>query len=467
MADAVRVDASAAGAPWPASAVIEDRGLVLGGVPAGELADRFGTPLVVVDEDDLRARCREVRSLFPRACYAVKAFTAQAALRIVLDEGLDLLAATGGELEACLRAGAPASRIVFHGNAKTDAELAAAVEARVGLLVADGLDELRRLDRIAREARHVQPALLRVVPDVEVETHEAIATGHDASKFGTALADAVGVLRDAAGMPGPGRRGTACAHRLAAPRRRAVPAHGRHAGRARCAASGRGRAHGPNDRRGRRVRRAIRRRVASRSRAAGLRARRPARRRVRGPRARGPRPDGGAWSIPGREPRRDPLPRGLEQDGLRRPPSPRGRRRHERQRAPRALRRQVHRRGGVASPRRSFRRRGDVHRRGPPLRIRRHPRRARVAARRHRARRPAGVRRHRRLHVRAREHLQPGGTSGGRGGAGGIATPWLRREDAADLDRLEVARVRTSSARTPCPTGSWSAPPARRTRSPT
>ena len=81
-----------------------------------------------------------------------------------------------------------ASRIVFHGNAKTDAELTAAAQARVGLVVADGLDELRRLDRIARAAGTVQPTLLRVVPDVEVETHEAIATGHDASKFGTALA---------------------------------------------------------------------------------------------------------------------------------------------------------------------------------------------------------------------------------------------------------------------------------------
>ncbi|MGH2629918.1 MAG: diaminopimelate decarboxylase, partial [Actinomycetota bacterium] len=127
---------------------------------------------------------------------------AHAALRIVLDEGLGLLVATGGELEACLRAGAPASRIVFHGNAKTDGELGAAVVARVGLVVADGFDELRRLDRIAREAGHVQPVLLRVVPDVEVETHEAIATGHDASKFGTRMADAVGVMREAAELPG-------------------------------------------------------------------------------------------------------------------------------------------------------------------------------------------------------------------------------------------------------------------------
>jgi diaminopimelate decarboxylase len=193
----------AAGAgPWSRNASFDEHGLRLAGLPATELAERFGTPLLVIDEDELRTRCRRVRAAFPRACYAVKAFSAHAALRVVLDEGLDLLAATGGEVEGCLRAGAPASRVVFHGNAKTDAELELAVDAGVGLVIADGIDELHRLDAAARGRRHVQPVLLRVVPEVEVETHEAIATGHDASKFGTPLTDAPEVLRGAAAMAG-------------------------------------------------------------------------------------------------------------------------------------------------------------------------------------------------------------------------------------------------------------------------
>ena len=190
------------GGPWPLHAVFDDRGLVLAGTPAAALAERFATPLLVLDEQEVRERCRRARSAFPRVTYAVKAFTAHAMLRLALDEGLDLLAATGGEVQACLRAGAPASRVVLHGNAKSDEELALAVDAGVGLVISDGLDELQRLDGFAREAGRVQPVLLRVVPEVEVRTHEAIATGHDASKFGTSLSDAPDALRRATTMPG-------------------------------------------------------------------------------------------------------------------------------------------------------------------------------------------------------------------------------------------------------------------------
>ena len=188
--------------PWSEHASFGERGLVLAGVSASSLAERYGTPLLVFDEGDLRSRCCRVRAAFPQPLYAVKAFTSSAVVRLALDEGLGLLAATGGEVEACLRAGAPASRVVMHGNAKTDDELELAVDAGLRVVVADGLDELARLDAIARERGRVQPVLLRVVPDVEVETHEAIATGHDAAKFGTPLAAAVDVILAAEAMAG-------------------------------------------------------------------------------------------------------------------------------------------------------------------------------------------------------------------------------------------------------------------------
>jgi diaminopimelate decarboxylase len=190
------------GGPWPAGAVFGPEGLQIAGVGAATLAQRYGTPLVVIDEGEARARARAVAALFPRVFYAVKAFTSSAMMRLVLEEGLDLVCATGGEVEACLRTGAPASRIALHGSNKSHAELNLAVSAGLSWVIADGLDELRRLDRIARDNGAVQPVLLRVLPGIEVETHEAIATGHEASKFGTPVGEVVETLRQAATMAG-------------------------------------------------------------------------------------------------------------------------------------------------------------------------------------------------------------------------------------------------------------------------
>jgi len=188
--------------PWSRHAVFGSEGLMVADMSAEDLASRFGTPLIVFDEDDLRERCRAAAAAFGRTLYAVKAFTAHAAIRIALAEGLDLLAASGGEAEACLRAGAPGFRVVLHGNNKSDDELAFAVRAQLSLVIVEGPGELRRLDAAARRAGRVQPVLLRIVPDVAARTHESIATGHESSKFGTSRAGAVEVVGTAAGLAG-------------------------------------------------------------------------------------------------------------------------------------------------------------------------------------------------------------------------------------------------------------------------
>ena len=190
------------GPPWPEQAVFGAQGLVIGGQSAQALAERHGTPLFVVDQDELGARSRMIAALFPRALYAVKAFTAHSALRIVVDAGMDLLAATGGEVEACLRAGAPPSRIVLHGNNKSDEELELAVRVRLGLVIADSLDELTRLSVVAQREGVRQRALRRVVPGIEVHTHRAIATGHDGTQFGTPAAEVPATVRAAVLLPG-------------------------------------------------------------------------------------------------------------------------------------------------------------------------------------------------------------------------------------------------------------------------
>ena len=189
------------GGPWPDHALFGAGGLAIAGVTAEELARRYGTPLLVVDEEHLRARARTFAELFPHPLYAVKAFTSRAAIRIVTEEGLDVLASTGGELEACLRAGVPGARIVLHGNNKSDDELRAAVSSGVRLVNVDNAAELERLEAIAGERAAVQPIMLRVIPEVGAGAHEKIVTGAAGSKFGIPIERMSAAIRRAVELP--------------------------------------------------------------------------------------------------------------------------------------------------------------------------------------------------------------------------------------------------------------------------
>ena len=175
--------------PWPANARFGPGGLEIAGVAAAGLADEFGTPLFVIDEADFRARSRAFAEAFPRVLYAVKAFTSGHLIRLAAREGLGFLASTGGELQACLRAGARAGDIALHGNTKADEEISMAVDAGVGLITADHLEELDRIDQAAAAAGRVQPVLLRVMPGISGETHAYLDTGGLDSKFGTPIGD--------------------------------------------------------------------------------------------------------------------------------------------------------------------------------------------------------------------------------------------------------------------------------------
>src|SRR5688572_32620929 len=121
-----------------------DGRLHVGGVDLLELAEEFGTPLFVYDEDQLRARCRETVEAFghERAVYATKAFLCRAMARLAHEEGMLLDVASGGELHVALSAGVPASSCVMHGNNKSGDELRAAVTAGVRHIVVDSFDEL-------------------------------------------------------------------------------------------------------------------------------------------------------------------------------------------------------------------------------------------------------------------------------------------------------------------------------------
>jgi len=160
--------------------------LSIGGVTVESMAQEFGTPLFVYDEEHLRTTCREAVSAFGRdnVIYATKAFLCTAMAQLAHEEGLLLDVATGGELFIALYAGVPASRCVLHGNNKSDDELRTAMNIGVRHIVVDSFDELHRIETLHSEGLPAPRVQLRITPGVHVETHAYISTGQDDSKFG-------------------------------------------------------------------------------------------------------------------------------------------------------------------------------------------------------------------------------------------------------------------------------------------
>ena len=178
---------------FPEGIVADDARWLFDGADLAALAKEFDTPLYVMSEALIRQRCAELRSAFlarypgTRAYYASKAFQTLDMLRIIKDEGLGVDVVSGGELYAALKAGIPASEIIFHGNAKTDEEISYAVQSGVGRLVVDNLEEIYRIEREAAHAGIAQTILFRVTPGVDSHTHRFISTGSLDSKFGIPL----------------------------------------------------------------------------------------------------------------------------------------------------------------------------------------------------------------------------------------------------------------------------------------
>jgi diaminopimelate decarboxylase len=176
---------------FPDTASVNAAGhLAIGGADLVDLADRYGTPLYVYDDATVRARARAFRAAlagYPAkttVCYAAKAYCAPWVLRLAADEGLGLDVVSGGELNTAARVSFPRERIFFHGNDKSDDELAMAVRERVGRVVIDNVEEIDRLAATARSAAVRQRVLVRVNPAVDPHTHEHLRTGAADSKFG-------------------------------------------------------------------------------------------------------------------------------------------------------------------------------------------------------------------------------------------------------------------------------------------
>ena len=172
---------------------VNDKGhLEIGGCDTVELARVFGTPLYVLDEAEFRQNCRDYYRYFTlkhgaEVAYAAKTLMNLAVCRMVDEEGLGLDVVSGGELFTAIKAGFPMERIYFHGNNKSPAELAMALEAEIGRYMVDNMHELELLNKMAGEAGKNAKVILRLTPGIEAHTHEYIRTGQIDSKFGMVI----------------------------------------------------------------------------------------------------------------------------------------------------------------------------------------------------------------------------------------------------------------------------------------
>jgi len=175
---------------YPLGSRLTDAGrLELGGCDALDLAREFGTPAIVVSEDDIRERVRSFKEAFAARTadfevhFASKAFACTAVMRLMAAEGLACDVAGGGELHMALKAGFGPSRIHLHGNAKSRRELQEAHDAGVGHVVLDNERDIDRLEEIVAPGER-QAVQMRIAPGVSPDTHPSISTGGPNTKFG-------------------------------------------------------------------------------------------------------------------------------------------------------------------------------------------------------------------------------------------------------------------------------------------
>ncbi len=174
--------------------VNEKGNLTIGGIDTVELAKQYGTPLYVMDEEVIRDSLRRFHESMNKyydgqgeVHYASKAFSCMEMCRIVASEGDGLDAVSIGELYTALKAGFPMEKVGFHGNNKTDEELAFAVENGVGHIIVDNISELHRLEAVAKAQGKKQDIMFRIKPGIDAHTHDFVKTGQIDSKFGFAL----------------------------------------------------------------------------------------------------------------------------------------------------------------------------------------------------------------------------------------------------------------------------------------
>ena len=205
---------------YPETLNVNEHGhLTIGGCDTVELANRYGTPLYVMDENVIRKALRDYKKSIDEnyqnggmVAYASKACCFKEICRIVMQEGCGIDVVSGGELYTAMQVGFPAERIYFHGNNKTEAELRMALDYGVGRIVVDNITELHLLSEISASMGKKADIYLRITPGIEAHTHDFIKTGQIDSKFGITLenGDALNAVKTATQLIGISLKGLHC-----------------------------------------------------------------------------------------------------------------------------------------------------------------------------------------------------------------------------------------------------------------
>ena len=169
--------------------------LQFAGFDTVDLAAKYGTPLYLMDENKIREHIKEYKSAFLKYFpagsnpeFASKSFSCKQIYRIMNEEGMCIDAVSAGEIYTAKSAGFNMSHCFFHGNNKTDCDIAFAIDSGVGYFVIDNFEEIEVLNLMARDKGIIQKALLRITPGIDTHTHQKISTGNVDSKFGFAIA---------------------------------------------------------------------------------------------------------------------------------------------------------------------------------------------------------------------------------------------------------------------------------------
>ncbi len=168
--------------------------LCLAGQDTTALAQKYGTPLYLLDEDRIRANCRMYKGAADaafdgrfRLFYASKAASFKQIYRVMREEEMGVDLVSSGEIFTAKEAGFPLENALFHSNNKTDEDIAFAMDCEVGFFVADNEEELYAIEREAERRDARQKVLLRLTPGIDPHTFAAVTTGKVDSKFGTAI----------------------------------------------------------------------------------------------------------------------------------------------------------------------------------------------------------------------------------------------------------------------------------------